>query len=501
MSVIGLTHGMLARSVAAPSLLSAHFVEQMRATYFDLQPVALVLNAETFDAETGQFVQYTEGTYGTFSISGGKAVVTQSSGDRNNIVKTGPDVGQPQAFVSMDLSARSGSPSSYDVVGVGIVRDANNFIWASRDRLSGECRFQIKIGGGNGFHAGVYPSLPETFTLGLSIVGNKLGLWTDTGSGWVLQSTFDCASRIDLKIADLTGWKSGFMLASSGNSTWAFDNLKIGRFGAVGLRDMTLVTLEDGTPYVESGKVYFTATAAAGYDSYCGVFTLDLTTYAVAQTGVLQINRGGVIQNDVAAHIIRYGATDYRMVISTWGNGFGGSLSFLHKLLSGVDLLHGSHVVGGMTALALPGGGAGVYDPMLVKVGSTWHLAYTITNDLWFAGSPFYAALATSPDLATWTLVGKDDTHTGYEATKIVKAGTAYHVVASGPAGVGTGTRVFDLSMAYQGALNATFYGGTDTQPHPMAFAVGSTWYLLTYDNYRFNGLGFTWGRPMVYTA
>ena len=492
---------------AADTLLQAAFSVKSSDAYFDLQPAALVYNHEQFVSDTGQFTRLTEGTMGAFTVTGGQGVIAHAAGSaKNDIILAGAEIGQPQFCATIDVASRSGAPSGYDNIGVGIAKDANNFIFAGLDMVSNNLRVQTKIGGSNNFHAGVYAPLTPPFSLGLSIVGNRAVIWTNSGSGWVARTHYDFSGRINLKTASLAGWRPAFTMATPGNSTWAFENFRSGRFGAVGLRDLTLVTEEDGSPYEIGGEVYFTATAAYPWGeagtSYTGVFRADMSARTIVQTAVVQISRGGAVHNDQAAHIVHDASGDMHLLISTWGNGFGGSLQVLHKLTNGTALLNGSHVVSGMTQLTLPDVGAGgAYDPYLVKIAGTWNLAYTITDNTSFSGSPFYAALATSPDLTIWSLVGKDSANKGWEGTKIIKDGEAYRVAVGGPAGSGTSSRVYNMSMSYLGAMNAAFSGGADTQPHPMAFKLAGAWHMLSFDATRYPPANqiFSWGKPIFY--
>src|SRR5678809_153625 len=82
---------------------------------------------EAFVADTGQFTTVSTVSAGSFAVTGGKGVVTNSSGTAKDLyVMTGtaPSV---NTFVQATVSARTGSPG-YDVVGIGIVKDGNNLI-------------------------------------------------------------------------------------------------------------------------------------------------------------------------------------------------------------------------------------------------------------------------------------------------------------------------------------------------------------------------------------
>lgn len=482
------------------------------ADYFDPQPSNLIDGTEVFTSDTGQFTQYTEGTAGTFSIvsSTGQIAHTAGAGANLNTIETitAGSVSIPNAFVSVDLVSSAVSSTGYDVMAVGLVNDGNNFVIAAWDRVASVIRIQVKVSGTNTNLASVGS---QTWSAGsklaMSLVGTSVCTYKDTGSGWVYVGGADIAAYYDTKVSgNLSGYKPGIMLASQNDSTKTYDNLTWGRFGGVGMRDHTIVTNPDGTVYDDgSGYIYFSATSPDPRgDAYASVFKIDPVALDYEQTAAIMIDRGGNIQNDLVPHIIRSGS-DSRIVIGTWGNGFGGTIEVLHKLETGVDLTSGTHTVSSMTALSLPGHGGssyGEYDAMLVwdSDASRWMLAYTITSNTNFIGSPFYAALAHSTDLSSWTQIGSPDTgNTGYEGTKLVRARGEYWVVAGGPAGNGNTTRVYDaVTFTHHGAIDAGFFGGSDTQPHSAVFAYGNYFYCLSFDNTRYGSASFTWGQPTL---
>ena len=432
------------------------------------------------------------------------------SGVQNDIVtQNTSSLAMPQVFVSADVTVTTPGTTSYDNGGVGLVKDQNNFIFASVDRLAGSIRVQIKIGGTTTFLSSSSRSIPGSFRLGLSLVGTSAETWIDTGSGWVFAAGADISAYYDTRtVGNLTGWKAGFTLANGGGSSvWQFANLNLGRFGGVGIRDLTLVTNEDGSAVIFGGNsVMLTATLPDSSGSAAmGVISLNLSTGVATLASIIMVSRGGKIYGDLSGHIIWYANGNRRMLIGTWGNGFGNSLQTLHELFTSGDILSGSNVVSGMATLALPQSGVnpGAYDAMMVfdSVNSRWLIGYAITENTNFVGNPFYAAAAYSSDLSTWTAIGADSGVQGYEGAKIVKNSGQYHVLVGGPAGSGNSSRIYTQGMVYEGALAFTFSGGTDTQPHPMVFPVGATQYLVTFDNAKYQNGAFSWGRLQVAQA
>lgn len=498
---------------AATSEIEPHRMSFSGATtlsYFDIAPSGLNDFLETFGS-TGTFTRYTESTQGTFTVSSNVGSVAHSGSQNDIIVETsGTNVTLPQFFVSVDVpSIPTPNGTSYDNAGVGIVKDANNFLFASIDRVNSLARVQVKIGGSNTFVGSTSHSFTAPFSIGMGLNGNQVDVWLKSGGTWSRLTGSSVSAYYDFTTnGNLTGWRAGFTYASGGTGTWNFANLSCGRYGGVGIRDMTAVTNPDGSPYTSGTKVYFTATVAFPTgNSCCGVFTLDTSNNAIAQTAAIMVNRGGKAYQDTASHIMAYSNGDRRLTISTWGNGFGGSLLLLHSLYTSgsiPDILTNNASLLTVASLTVPlsTSGVGAYDPFLVYDGSLYWLAYSITNNTNFTGNPFYAALATSSNLTSWTLVGADSANNGWEGTKILKANKKYWVLAGGPAGSGNSSRIYDATMTYVGALpGASFSGGSDTQPHPMVFADpdGKHQTLLSFNNTRYTtGTTFTWGQPTV---
>jgi hypothetical protein len=483
-----------------------HFVQTDDIAYFELLPAALQTLNETFGSDTG-FTKYTEGTPGTTALSGNKYIVTHAGGRNDIITKNTISFSIPQAWVETTVNVSNTGASGYDNGGVGLVKDASNFIFASMDRLSNIARLQVKIAGSNVFIGSVTFTFGTSFKLGFSLVANSACMWVDAGSGWIYVVGADVAGYYDFRNSgNLTSWKPGFTLANGGgNSTWEFSAFKTGCFGGVGMRDQTLVTNEDATPYLATATaIQFTATSVDPRGvGYCGIYTLDMTSKVLTQTAALMVSRGGKVYNDLACHIIKYAGGNRRVLISTWGNGFGASLQILYGLLTSGDVLIGANAVT-LTQLSLPGQvgvSPGCYDPMLAwdASNSRWLIAYTLVDDTSFVGNPFYAALAHSSDMASFTLIAKDSANAGYEGTKIVSDAGALLITAGGPAGVGDRARVYDATLSHISVLDLVLSGGADTQPHAAMFTYAGNRYVLSFDNTRYGGVPFTWGRLRLY--
>lgn len=465
---------------------------------------------ETFDSDNGQFEYLTESTAGTVTISDNSMIFSHTGEQNDVVIDTNKSFTIPTVWVQSDIETTTDSATSYDNGGVGIAKDADNFIFASVDRIAGVIRTQVKINGSNSFYDSNSESIGTSFSLGLSLAFNSVCVWIDQGSGFELMSYKDIESIKDMKEIDaLSGWHPSITVANGGGSTvWEFSNLKAGSYGGVGVRDCTIFTNTDGSPYFEDGnKIYFSGTTPDPLGvSFASVFKMNVDDYSFEKVSTIAVNRDSKIENDLIPHVlISESQDDNKVTMSSWGNDFGGDLFVSLSTVSDLSILSNETILSGMVTLDLPNvpTNGGCYDQMLAydENLSRWIITYSITTDTDFSGDPFYAAAAYSSDLSTWTAIGADSGNTGYEGTKIVKINDTYNFVAGGEAGTGDNSRVYDYNMNYLGDLGIVFEGGSVTQPHPMIFPYGDKQICLTFDESTDYSSSFTWGDLIIYEA
>lgn len=469
----------------------------------DFDPLGVELLNEPFTTDTGQLQITSESTPGVVTFTGGNLSVAHT-GVQNTIIRTGADVAAPVRWFEINVVSRTSLGSGYNNVGVGMAKDANNFIFASFDQRANLRRVQVKIAGSNVFYASAAYTFPASVKIALSLVMNSASVWIDSGSGWQCLVTHQIpTATVNMKTLDLTGWKAAFTVAASASVTWVFDNLKSGIFGGVGIRDMTLVTNASGEPISFSGKYRFTATsvcpAGTGYNS---VWEYNPADYSIAIIGSILVNRGGARQNDLNAHIVQNNDLTYRVITASWGNGFGGVIQCFHKNNVG-DIMSGEAYINNPDQLSLPlipgTGSGGAYDPYLIYNVDRWVLAYAVVDRTDFLGENFYIASAYTFDFVTFTGIASDPSRTKVEGPKICKSNDEFFIY-----GGGRGIQpAYDLSMNYVGdpGFSPDLYNGSDTQPHVMIFPHGSSYHCLTWNQVRFGTAAFTWGDFLVYTA
>jgi hypothetical protein len=473
----------------------------------DFMPIFLIdVDDGMSDPTLTRFTTLSEGTPQTPTIGGGEmTLVHASGGDKNTGLQEGADIGMCQIASSLKIVSRSGTDTNaYENVGVGIAKDASNFILAIWRRKDGLASIQVKIGGSSNFRADVSAAgwtLP--FEIGFSLVANSCVMWRRVPGGtWTKVTTYDVSATKNFKTSDISGWKGAFWLAteSSVAVTFVFDDFVIGRFGSVGFRDPAIVSNEDGSPRFAGSHLHLTATCTdPTAAAYCGVFNLDLADGTLVQEGVIMVSRSGQIQNDNAAHLIAYDDATFRLFMTTWGNAGGSAadIQILYKNETVLDLLSGARLVGSMTQLSLPTipGSAGAYDPHAIKVGGTWYLAHTIGPS---TPQTFYPALASSADLSSWSDVGSDPAAAPYEGTRIVPLAGAWWVLSASAL---ARTNVYDLTMTYQGKMDTLAVGSGGYPPHPMLVPYGQYIYQVTFDNALFSGVANTIGHFRMFRA
>ena len=468
---------------------------------FDVQPTALLKTNETFDVTSlDRFTIITEGVACVPTIAGGQMTMVHDAG-QNTGLQEGTDLTMCQFSNVINIaSVTSVAGNTYENFGVGVAKDANNFImavWMRKDGVNGQASIQVKIGGVSNFRGiiALGAAWVPPFDIGLSLVANSLTFWYKANGGtWTKITSYDVTATFDFKSESLVGWKGVFWLATDNvqTVTAVFDNFKIGYFGSVGFRDPAVVSRENGDPIVSNNVVTLTATLTDPQASaYQGVMSLNLITRVMTQIAVIMVSRSGKCQNDHAGHIISYLDGTYRYFVSTWGDRGGAAdlIQILYKNETVLNLLSGANLISGMSQLNLQGipAGGGAYDPHAILRGGTWYVAYT-TNPV--APDTFYPALDSTPDLAIFTLIGADASAVRYEGTRIIKMGVNFWVVTASV----SDTNVYDLTMTYQGKMSSLAQAAGAYPPHPMLVPTGSYVYQITFDNTLYGGVASTVG-------
>lgn len=497
-------------ATASPASLA--FVQRAERSGVDLLPPALQTLAERFAADTG-WTKWTGNTQPITAFNGGLLTFSNNvATDRHTvwIKDTAPSLTVPQFFVEVHVTARVGGGGGYANVGCGFCKDSNNAFSLVRDGVNGVVNIYTTIGGGNaGFGFGAWqPAHTGPFKLGLSCVGNTLCAFGDVGAGWVFIGSCVVGGLISLNWA---GWKPQVTYSSNLIGSYTVSQLNAGSFGGTGIRDLSIVIAPDGTPRIVDDEVYCTATRPDPTGAaYQAVVKVNLLTWAITQTATIFNYRAGGAQCDLAGQIVAHEDGTRRLTLGTWS-----SLSNIldvrtqHKLVS-AELLSGVHLVTGMTQLNLPSeAGEAVYDANIAWDGTQWICAYTTRSGTSAVADPFYPNAASSPDLVTWTRLGRDRMALQYEGTKLFKLNTGPFWIT---AGTRHAARLYDHACNFRGYMQLTVNGGdpsgtgNQTFPHCPVFwdAERSRYVVLTFDKTQEMGslsTLFNWGRMIAHTT
>ncbi|HXV00652.1 MAG TPA: hypothetical protein VG166_09150 [Caulobacteraceae bacterium] len=537
----GLTCGTNSQQALPPYLLK--FGPATQIPYFDPQPAGLINVTDNF-ASTGTFTNISVGGSASFSVSSSTGTVAGSGANWQQFYQETSDaIAAPEWFSSITVSGKPSSGSGYDHVMVGVCKSSTVAAFAIYDTV-GHTLYSYAFGGlGSVTSSSISVTLTAPYQIALSAISNTVSTWYKTGNYWIYgnSSAIGAGAYNFTASGAMSGVKTCFGEAAGTSSTSNFQAQRGGRFGGIGLRDIKPVINPDGTTYQPGGNlIYFTATVAGPTGmSYEGVFTLNLNTLAITQTGVILDTRSSVTHVDDAGQVIYHSNGDRELLLSGWDTFPASPVKVQYAYLasgSQGDLLTSNLSVVAMTQLTLPGDTNGAYDPALVYATTSqcpstptpcWFLAYTIltnaTGSLAAPATSFYPALAyaTSSPAGIWMSIASDSSLLGdWEGCSITNASGSDYVLCGGPgfpvpnSGLvgGNSSRVYDMTLTYLGPLKGATLNGAGgsqengTNPHPTLFQHpdGQHQVLFTFDGTRFpaNGGGtgaiYSWGQPMI---
>ncbi len=418
-----------------PNQLNFNYSPQfLLSNYF--QPQSTLMDFTDTFTTTLNFTRYSEtGTFGSFSVASNVATVYHSIAANDIFVESSSTYSIPQMFVAIDVIAHPiANETGYANVGVGIAKDGNNFLFCVYQFSGNQVGIEVKIAGSVTFVTNVTYSTSLPFSLGMSLINNSVVGWIKPGgssssSTWQqITGTTAINSYYNFStVGNLSGWGAAFTYATAGGTgSMQFANFKSGRFGYTGLREYTLVTNQNGTPYFPSNNtILFTAICNDSNGAfYQGLFqaTLPTTTsqsQSLTQIGVIYNQRGGYLQNDLDISIIYYPNGNRYLTLTTWGiastNQTTSTITVQGVLItSGPDILTSPiTILSGTAQLNLPlngNSGCGVSQLIYDSSVSLYRICYSITT----SGGSYYTSMATSPDLVTWTLVFSDTSQQNY---------------------------------------------------------------------------------------
>lgn len=291
-------------------------------------------------------------------------------------------------------------------------------------------------------------------------------------------------------------WLAGLIAEHEGT----VGRLRIGGFGQLGLRDIRLVTYEDGTPVrPDEGGVLLSATSAGpGFfdTAHTSVWHLDTDTLELGHRADLFFRRPGRrgVFGDHATHVVHdRAARRWLVTTSTWGDFEEARAGARVEILlaesppwtpptSGRQVLDTRKL-----AVPAPSGSVGVWDPHLVHDGDRWLLGF-VSARKWFVFGP---ALATGASLDALQLQAYDDGRRATEGTTLWRdhAGAWWVLASDGPDSRRGRRRypVLDLDLQEVGTVTAP-YPTNIPWPTVVPGDDGEPGLLVTFDGTRLGG-------------
>lgn len=416
-------------------------------------------------------------------LSPGFVAVDERPGTVEGLAPSG--YSPPAPFVTVEVSLGPGPGTTV----AGLVADNGDHLLAFHDPATGEAGLEVRSGGiSTELRRRRLRGRPER--MALVLCQNKPTVLLDTGDGWypAFLDRTRVRPRLDFRDpATLARFRATW---GSRDGAAEIASARAGLFGMAGLRDLHLVQHADGSPYVEGGRMFLTATCAGlGFfeQAHWGVFAFDPEVLAegrieLEQTAHLFSHRDGLLLGDHAGQLVRDG-DEWLVAVSSWGDFTPAGRVVVRHLTTGDDLLHGVHVL--ETEPAPIPTTNGHYDPGMTRIDGRWYVSYV--ESVGHKPSDFHPGLAVGPvGAGHWTeglerVGAASDLHQceGPILARPDGPGEPWRFLASD--GHGREYLAFDLGMEPLGQLDAPY--GTNI-PHPQIFELPGLdgRFLITFD-------------------
>jgi hypothetical protein len=384
----------------------------------------------------------------------------------------------------------------------GFTSDEGPYLLGFYDAASGRAGIEIRAGGETKVVARRRVR-GRVRRMAFTLCETRPTLLVDTGRGWrpVAHGGHHIRPRTDVRVPQvLARYRATW---GSRGATSEVGLVRAGLFGMAGLRDLHLVQHADGSPYVEDGRMFLTATCAGlGFfrQAHWGVFAFDPAALGggdveLEQTAHLFSRRDGKVFGDHAGQLVRDGDR-WLVAVSSWGDFSPERGVYIRHTTTDDDLLHGVHVLD-TEPTPMPTE-RGSYDPGVTRIDGRWHVSYV--ESVGHQPSRFHPALAVGPEGADdWTVglerVGEADDLTFCEGPILARPegpDGEWRVLASDGDEKARRYRVFDLRMRHVGDLDAPY--GTNL-PHPQVIDLpDGERVVVTFDGTRYAGRRLAYG-------
>lgn len=357
-------------------------------------------------------------------------------------------------------------------------------------------------------------ALALPYKLAVSVHENVIGLWYDSGSGWVCARAWNVRGSTDMTVSGyFSGWKYSAYIAGSGIGS--FSKLKAGFSGEFGISSQYLVTKADGSMLRNADKCYMLCTVAglepnegggALYrPSHFALYERSLANGAMTLLSHILTQRSGKTLGDA------YGQGIYDDVAEVWrlypqdSGTYSGAGGITYQYTTAADLLTpGVYFVNTPTTITFPTAG-NVYDTA-VRGSTTPGTVYFAATEVTESGTVFTPTLYAASDF-DGTAMEVVDAATGltgiHEGARFIRLGSSDWVTWSG----GTGMRVHNLAMVFAGTL--TIDDSPDVPPShaevvPLWIGSRTGFQIETFDTHVINapGVGSTmYGKRLVFDS
>lgn len=460
-------------ALVLPSTSFATTYQHIKRVWRDIRPVmrpkvVLDLNDTNKMTSGGSFSWYENINGDKPTFANGEMLIAGKAAAAQFVFGIGQP--RPDCFSGMQADLTWGNGATVEKILIGVSRCVSpyNSLFAEFNKVAGTVRVGCTIsgGGGSAFNGTVYTNatLVNALTsIGFTLHRNAITAWGKAGATaqWQALCTAELKSWIDCRDTAAMGFENTstagyrFFVKSflDSGSTQKLSNVTFGDAGMIGMADWVWVRNEDGSPVVRDGKMFATGSirGTAG-GTYCGVFSVDPTSYAVEYVGRILVVRGGLTQGDSPIAVM-YDRPNSRWVytISSWGDiGYPGTDNI--GLLCGTTKsapLRGDVVITD-PGVVVPFAGDSPYDGDLVVISGIYTLVYrrlaTVNSaNCYVRRASTLEGLATAED-APVGVVG--------EGPKLLKIGGAWYI-AGGQRNDGSLQGVWTVDGAYIG--NACF--------------------------------------------
>lgn len=414
-------------------------------------PSELQIFREDFDGADTNYANYLQRTSTAGESAAG--VFTFNTG---NVELVGyPCFKAPYLSVGIGVTALGGGTNQQFAVGIRDTISTNqNKLFAYYDNTATTLGIYCIDGAGNGsILESVSATLTVPFELVLVLAERTAQVWVRKDGGWRLWVRTYVTGEIETRNKTFINAAMPYCYSFFDSGAPKIDYFRAGYFGNAGLQNMHPVCFSTGEPMIRDGWAYFTTHAnTPGGDTevptgvlqqHCFVYRINLSTYKHELVSMLCIDWLNKISSFGFWSLIFHEATGEFMFLvenQDLSDTFAAGVANNQDLWRTKDnlLAPGVHIVSqtrsrfnldGAVGAPVRDAGRWYSDTSLRYIGSLWVLSVCLHDNTALPGFAGFPGLYTSPDLVTWTFIGQDITHDGYEGTNLQKVGGQWAAV------------------------------------------------------------------------